>query len=110
MDVSGVDTTQVAVKTTIDGNVENESTVTTVVTAPSKIKINISKNLAVVKDQENSKEIEASVEKSTVEELPKETNTVLVAASIKPALQNRKLSNLPIVEKGEELSGLCSIM
>lgn len=99
-----VDTTHTAVKSSIDGNVELESRPTAIPTAPSRIKINITKPLNTSKEPEESKEKPAA-------ESPLEENTTpLVPASLKPALQGRKLSNLPTVEKGHELSGLCSIM
>ncbi|XP_043289393.1 uncharacterized protein [Venturia canescens] len=102
-----VDTTHTAVKSSIDGNVELDSATTTIPPAPSRIKINITKPLAT-KEPDDSKE--KPKDKSTGESLPEETTTPLVAASLKPALQGRKLSNLPPIEKGHELSGLCSIM
>ncbi|XP_020280817.1 uncharacterized protein LOC109853274 isoform X2 [Pseudomyrmex gracilis] len=101
-----VDTTYTAVKSSIDGNVELESTPAPIVAAPSRIKINITKPLSSNKEPEDTKE------KEKVETPPVEENVEqpLVAVSIKPSLQGRKLSNLPPVEKGQELSGLCSIM
>lgn len=100
-----VDTTYAAVKSSIDGNVELESTPAAIPAAPSRIKINITKPLNINKEPEENKEkvaVETPIEENA--EQP------LVAASIKPSLQGRKLSNLPPVEKGQELSGLCSIM
>ncbi|XP_043252988.1 uncharacterized protein LOC122397706 [Colletes gigas] len=98
------DTTYAAVKSSIDGNVELDSTPAAIPTAPSRIKINITKTLCINKEPEESKE------KPVSETLAEEIAEPLVAASIKPALQGRKLSNLPPVERGQELSGLCSIM
>lgn len=109
IDPAVVDTTQVAVKTSIDGNVENESTAPVIPTATkSKIKINISKPLAAPKEQpdESKDKDKTSDDDIDIVEAPPS----LVPALLKPALQGRKLSNLPVVEKGEELSGLCSIM
>ncbi|KMQ93559.1 pre-mrna cleavage complex 2 protein pcf11 [Lasius niger] len=102
-----VDTTYAAVKSSIDGNVELDSTPALVPAAPSRIKINITKPLNSNKDSEESKEKEKIAVETPVEENAEQP---LVAASIKPSLQGRKLSNLPPVEKGQELSGLCSIM
>lgn len=101
-----VDTTYAAVKSSIDGNVELDSTPPAIPAPPSRIKINITKPLNINKEPEENKEKERAVE------MPVEENAEqpLVAASIKPSLQGRKLSNLPPVEKGQELSGLCSIM
>lgn len=102
-----VDTTYAAVKSSIDGNVELDSTPSLVPAAPSRIKINITKPLNSNKESEESKEKEKIAAETSVEENAEQP---LVAASIKPSLQGRKLSILPPVEKGQELSGLCSIM
>ncbi|XP_025986831.1 uncharacterized protein LOC105195218 isoform X2 [Solenopsis invicta] len=102
-----VDTTYAAVKSSIDGNVELDSTPAAIPAAPSRIKINITKPLNINKDSEENKEKEKVAAETPVEENAEQP---LVAASIKPSLQGRKLSNLPPVEKGQELSGLCSIM
>ncbi|XP_047352069.1 pre-mRNA cleavage complex 2 protein Pcf11 isoform X1 [Vespa velutina] len=99
-----VDTTYAAVKSSIDGNVELDSTPATLPTAPSRIKINITKPLNTSKEPEEPKE------KQIVEPQIEEHTEPLVPASIKPTLLGRKLSTLPPVEKGQELSGLCSIM
>ncbi|XP_076394034.1 pcf11 cleavage and polyadenylation factor subunit isoform X4 [Megachile rotundata] len=101
-----VDTTHAAVKSSIDGNVELDSTPAAIPAAPSRIKINITKPLCVNKEPEESKEKEKHVVETPTEEIIEP----LVPASIKPALQGRKLSVLPPVERGKELSGLCSIM
>lgn len=102
-----VDTTYAAMKSSIDGNVELDSTPALVPAAPSRIKINITKPLNSNKESEENKEKEKITVETSVEE---NTEQPLVPASIKPSLQGRKLSNLPPVEKGQELSGLCSIM
>ncbi|EZA52087.1 Pre-mRNA cleavage complex 2 protein Pcf11 [Ooceraea biroi] len=104
-----VDTTYAAVKSSIDGNVELDSTPAAIPAAPSRIKINITKPLNINKEPEESKEKE---KEKAAAEMPAEENAEkpLVAASIKPSLKGRKLSNLPPVQKGQELSGLCSIM
>lgn len=102
------DTTYVAVKSSIDGNVELDSTPPAIPATTSRIKINITKPLSANKESEENKEKEkaAATAESPVEEKAKP----LVAASIKPSLRARKLVNLPPVQKGVELSGLCSIM
>ncbi|XP_076236158.1 pcf11 cleavage and polyadenylation factor subunit isoform X2 [Calliopsis andreniformis] len=101
-----VDTTYAAVKSSIDGNVELDSTPAAIPAAPSRIKINITKPLCINKEPEESKEKEKPVAETPAEEVTEP----LVPASIKPALQGRKLSNLPPVDRGQELSGLCTIM
>jgi len=101
------DTTYTAMRSTIDGNVELDSTPPPIPTAPSRIKINITKPLNINKEPEENKEKEKMTVDSTIVE---DTEKPLVAASIKPALKNKKLSNLPPVQRGEEMSGLCTIM
>lgn len=100
-----VDTTFVAVKSSIDGNVELDSTPATILAAPNRIKINITKPLPTT-----IKESDEIIESAEVQEEESEVNVVMTPKSVKPALQARKLSNLPMVNKGHELSGLCSIM
>ncbi|KAL0115350.1 hypothetical protein PUN28_010706 [Cardiocondyla obscurior] len=102
-----VDTTYAAVKSSIDGNVELDSTSSAIPAPPSRIKINITKPLNINKEPEESKEKEKVAVETPVEENAEQP---LIPASIKPSLQGRKLSNLPPIEKGQELSGLCSIM
>ncbi|XP_011308584.1 uncharacterized protein [Fopius arisanus] len=101
-----VDTTLAAMTSSIDGNVELESTGSTIPAPQSKIKINITKTLITT-----NKEPEEPKEKPQSSDIVTEENPqLLVPASIKPSLQGRKLSVLPPVQKGHELSGLCSIM
>lgn len=99
-----VDTTLTAVTSSLDGNVELESTPATLPPSSTRIKINISKPLVVNKEPEVPKQKIVLPEIPSVEDLP------LKPASIKSALKGRKLSILPPVERGQELSGLCSIM
>lgn len=99
-----VDTTYTAVKSSIDGNVELESAPTALPTAPSRIKINITKPLTATKESEEPKD------KPNPEIPDNVTPEILRPASIKQSLQGKKLSTLPPVDKGHELSGLCSIM
>ncbi|XP_015603412.1 uncharacterized protein LOC107271676 isoform X2 [Cephus cinctus] len=101
-----VDTTHAAMKSSIDGNVELESAPTSIPAAPSRIKINITKPL----NTSSNKESEEPKEKPQTETPHEENPEPLHPASIKPSLQGRKLSTLPPVDKGHELSGLCSIM
>lgn len=102
-----VDTTYAAMRSSIDGNVELDSTPPALPAAPSRIKINITKPLNINKEPEENKEKGKAADETPVEE---NAEKLLVAASIKPSLKGRKLSNLPPVQKGQELSGLCSIM
>ncbi|XP_014218937.1 uncharacterized protein LOC106647178 [Copidosoma floridanum] len=100
-----VDSTQVEVKSTIDGNIELDSSAPIIPAAQSLIKINIIKPLNSPKEPKETKE-----EKENVEEEKLEKEEPLKPASIKPSLIDRNLSVLPPVFKGEELSALCSIM
>jgi pre-mRNA cleavage complex 2 protein Pcf11 len=131
-----VDTTYAAVACSIDGNVKfDDSPQITPGPAPGKIKINITTLPSVVaKESQNEGEVEMlPADRST----DKEPGPVLADASreygedgageedvdsqeppppgvepvqLKPRLVGRKLSKLPPVMKGTELSGLCSIM
>ena len=109
METVGVvaDSTQVEVKSTIDGNVELESTPSVIPVPQSKIVINISKPIAIVKEsKEKSPETKTAIEEEEETEPP----VPLEPKSLKPALANVNLNVLPPIVKGEELSGLCSIM
>ncbi|KAJ8667668.1 hypothetical protein QAD02_009331 [Eretmocerus hayati] len=104
----GVDTTQVAVKSSIDGNVELDSARPTIRTSSSKIKLNITKSAsAASKDSSKDKQPHKSDKQA---EKPSAPPKPLIPAAIKPGLQGKKLSILPTVDKGHELSGLCSVM
>lgn len=104
-EAAAVDTTQVAVKSTIDGNVELDSAAQILPTSASKIKINITKT--VIPAKETSSSGEKKQPEAVAEPAPAKP---LIAAAVKSSLQGKKLSILPTVEKGHELSGLCSIM
>ncbi|XP_033212729.1 uncharacterized protein LOC117170223 isoform X2 [Belonocnema kinseyi] len=99
-----VDTTHAAMKSSIDGNVELESTPTTIPAAPSKIKINITKPLAAIREPEEQKG------NPVIESFAVENSRPLSPATVKNLLKSRNLKVYPKVEKGEEMSGLCSIM
>ncbi|XP_051175876.1 uncharacterized protein LOC127291029 isoform X2 [Leptopilina boulardi] len=105
-----VDTTHAAVKSSIDGNVELDSAPSTIPTAPSKIKINITKPLATNKEPEEQKEQKEQKDSSVPEISEVENTSPLIPASIKPYIKSRQLQVFPPVEKGEEMSGLCTIM
>lgn len=107
-DAAVVDTTQVVLKSSIDGNVEIESIPVTMPSVSSKIKININlpqRRSASPKDKSENKEQDKSV--TEVEPKPEPE---YVPANIKPALQGRKLSVIPAIEKDKDMSALCSIM
>lgn len=110
-----VDTTHTDVHISIDGNVEfDSSTVTTATpTFGGKIKINISKPLPIVQPKETkevSVESELSMDTFIDPSQPLPPGEEPVQLNVKPALQGLELKRLPPVEKGKELTGLCSIM
>ena len=91
-------------KSSIDGNVELESAPATMPAASSKIKINITKLLTATREPEEQKE------SPVIESLEVENSHPLSPATVKTVLKSRNLKVCPQVEKGEEMSGLCSIM
>lgn len=113
------DTTHADVVPLIDGNVQFESGVMPQSSGISgRIKINITKPIPVLTSRDNSnKELASSeIDNSTNSpELidpsqplpPGEENIQL---NLKPALQGLKVKKAPPVQKGHELTGLCSIM
>lgn len=111
-----VDTTHTDVHVFIDGNVEFDTgTVTT--GAPSfggKIKININKPLPILLPKETTKEVPVESELNTGTFIdpsqPLPPGEEPVQLNLKPTLQGVELKRLPSVEKGRELTGLCSIM
>ncbi|PSN35926.1 hypothetical protein C0J52_07167 [Blattella germanica] len=136
--ITTADTTHTAVACTIDGNVQFEESpqLATAGPIPGKIKINITKSLpaASSKEPQSEGETETSVADQNVDS---ESGPVTTEASresgeegigeeevdtgeppppgvepvqLKPRLVGRKLTELPPVMKGTELSGLCSIM
>lgn len=132
-----VDTTHTAVACSIDGNVKFEdSPQMTSGPVPGKIKINIMKSLTSVAAKESQSEGETEVpaaNQSTDDEpgpVPAEANREsgeegtgeedvesqeppppgVEPVQLKPRLVGRKLTELPPVMKGTELSGLCCIM
>ena len=100
----------------IDGNTELVET-TSSIQVP-KIKLNIS-NLKPKEAEKPSiseteshvpwkqKEIEASEMKAESDELPPGEEP---SVALKPRMMNRRFKQIPIVTKGHEDSGLCSIM
>jgi hypothetical protein len=131
------DTTHAAVACSIDGNVKFEDS-PKITSGPisGKIKINITKSLTSVaaKESQSEGEVETLVaDQSTDNEsdpVPTEANREskeeatsdenvdsqeppppgVESVQLKPRLVGRKLTELPPVMKGTELSGLCSIM
>ncbi|XP_064215104.1 pre-mRNA cleavage complex 2 protein Pcf11 isoform X1 [Tribolium castaneum] len=98
----------------IDGNTEPVSSVpTTTANIGSKIKINISKPLPVIAPKE-PKDISCdsvpSLEPVIDPSQPLPPGEEPVQLNIKPALRGIELKKLPPVQKGSELTGMCSIM
>lgn len=112
------DNSQISVQSSIDGNVQLDSTVNIGTNVHSgKIKINISKPLISssqsssqskeMSDLSNSQSISESLDCS---EPPPPGEEPPLQIKLKPALQGVNLKVMPPVSKGSELSGLCSIM
>ncbi|XP_044254626.1 pre-mRNA cleavage complex 2 protein Pcf11 [Tribolium madens] len=98
----------------IDGNTEPVSSVpTSTANIGSKIKINISKPLPVIAPKE-PKDIPCdsvpSLEPVIDPSQPLPPGEEPVQLNIKPALRGIELKKLPPVQKGSELTGMCSIM
>jgi hypothetical protein len=134
--VPAVDTTYAAVACSIDGNVKFEdSPQITSGPAPGKIKINITTlPSTVAKESQNEGEVEMlqtnhssdNGHGTVLGEAPREYGEEAAGGEdvdlqeppppgvepvqLKPRLVGRKLTELPPVMKGTELSGLCSIM
>ncbi|XP_075235212.1 uncharacterized protein LOC142332584 isoform X2 [Lycorma delicatula] len=123
-----VDTTHRTLGCTIDGNVELDDSSSMMKTAPSKIKINISKPVVNQPPKESSSI--NIIDESSHDEVPVQPPTASAVIPLnlveplqppppgeepcplhlKPRLVGKKLTELPPVSKGTELSGLCSIM
>ncbi|CAG9789369.1 unnamed protein product [Diatraea saccharalis] len=96
-----VDTTQASVQSSLDGNTQLE--VATVRAPPTAIRINISKTVPTL--PERRQEVEKDEPPPPVEEPEPEPEYTM-----KPQLVGLHLSRQPPVQRGSELSGLCSIM
>ncbi|XP_016841286.1 uncharacterized protein LOC100679358 isoform X1 [Nasonia vitripennis] len=76
---------------------------------PSKFQTNCATNISTA----SNKTDEWKKENKMLAESPLEVEPMkllLVPASVKPSLQGKKLTKHPAVEKGAELTGLCSVM
>ncbi|XP_028177523.1 uncharacterized protein LOC114365201, partial [Ostrinia furnacalis] len=98
-----IDTTHTTVLSSIDGNLQLDSAPAT---APvtGGIRINISKSIPAPAPADRLDDVSADDEPLPPGEEPE------LEYTLKPALQGRRLSRQPPVMKGNELSGLCSIM
>lgn len=123
-----VDTTHVAVECSIDGNLQFDDSPQIAISAPPRIKINITKQLGtqavVTKDSKESESDTADNEiPVSTPSLPLSVLNTIVETQqppppgeepgplhLKPRLLGKKLQDLPQLSKGTELSGLCSIM
>lgn len=111
-----IDTTHnTDVHISIDGNVEfDTNTVTTAApTFGGKIKINISKPLPALPAKETKDvplESDLSIDTFIDPSQPLPPGEEPVQLNVKPGLQGVELKRLPPVEKGKELTGMCSIM
>ncbi|XP_074026101.1 uncharacterized protein [Leptinotarsa decemlineata] len=105
---------QTELLSTMDGNMEllsNTSSVPTSGISYNKIKITISKPLPVINQEKKSVGViktPSEICKDPLEPFTPEEE--LEPAALKPPLKNIRLTKLPPVRKGHELTGLCSIM
>lgn len=113
---TSTDTTYADVVPLIDGNVQFESGLPPTSSVSGKIKINITKPLPVLAPKEiNNKDLVSSdVENNSAELIdpsqPLPPGEESIQLNLKPALQGLNVKKLPPVQKGTELTGLCSIM
>uniref|UniRef100_A0A1B6C345 CID domain-containing protein n=3 Tax=Clastoptera arizonana TaxID=38151 RepID=A0A1B6C345_9HEMI len=115
-----VDTTHAAVECSIDGNLQFDDSPQVAISAPPKIKINITKPLSTqppvttdLKEVENESSVTypVNVFNTIVEtQQPPPPGEEPGPLHLKPRLLGKKLQDLPALSKGSELSGLCSIM
>lgn len=105
---TNADTTHTTVLSSIDGNIQFESTRAPAPTLPiGGIRINISKSIPSFITNNDDKlfdDISADDEPLPPGEEPE------LEYKLKPALEGVQLSRQPPLNKGTELSGLCSIM
>lgn len=105
-----VNTNVGVVSCSIDGNLELAQAPAALPSVPNRIKINISKPMLVKPIEETEDESDKVSESEDPEEKadPSEpSNEVIV---LKPKLVGRRLKVLPAKVRGNEISGLCSIM
>ncbi|CAH0719314.1 unnamed protein product, partial [Brenthis ino] len=104
-----IDTTHNTVTSSIDGNVQLEDATQTPVIPFGGIRINISKTISTTTNQE--KEDDKMLEDvSADEELLPPGEEPELEYKLKPSLEGIEFTKQPPVQKGSELSGLCSIM
>ncbi|GLV35194.1 Pcf11 cleavage and polyadenylation factor subunit [Carabus blaptoides fortunei] len=110
--VIAADTTHAEVVSSIDGNVQLSSgpSISQAVGIAGKIKINITKPLLASKDSTSAGDADVTGDGSADSAEPLPPGEEPVQLNLKPALQGLTLVKQPIVSKGTELTGLCSIM
>lgn len=111
--VESTDTTHTEVVSTIDGNVEFESGLppsNNMSGISGKIKINITKPIPAIvpKEKDLTSEEKKNDEIDPSQPLPPGEEPVQL--NLKQALKGIELKKQPVVKKGSELTGLCSIM
>ncbi|KAF5294521.1 hypothetical protein FQA39_LY13375 [Lamprigera yunnana] len=106
------DTTHIEVVSSIDGNVEFDSGPPATTTGISgKIKINITKPIPAVVPKESKDIIEEELKNDFIDpSQPLPPGEEPVQLNVKPDLKGLELKRQPMVKKGSELTGLCSIM
>lgn len=107
-----VATTHTEVMSSIDGNLDFESGVTPASTGlNTKIKINITKPLQAVVTKDTKDVANDDLKNEIVDpSQPLPPGEEPVQLNLKPSLRGVSLKRQPVVRKGVELSGLCSIM
>ncbi|KAK3923779.1 Pre-mRNA cleavage complex 2 protein Pcf11 [Frankliniella fusca] len=106
------DTTSAVVSCSIDGNLELAQAPPTLPTIPNRIKINI-QSKPIVKPIEETKDVSDKEEEGSggegqdgSQQDPSDEKPIV----FKPKLLGRKLKEMPPMRKGNETSGLCSVM
>lgn len=110
-----IETAHLDLVSSIDGNIDLETgTPVSTSSIGGKIKINISKPILPLVQPKETKEpiIESEICAETFIDpsQPLPPGEEPVQLNMKPALKGVELKKLPVVKKGTELTGLCSIM
>lgn len=104
-----IDTTHNTVTSSIDGNVQLEDATQAPVIPFGGIRINISKTIPTTTNQEKDDDKMLEDVSADEEPLPPGEEPEL-EYKLKPSLEGIEFTKQPPVQKGSELSGLCSIM
>lgn len=105
-----IDTTHNTVTSSIDGNVQLDDATPAPVLPLGGIRINISKSIPSFVNQEDKASEKVLDDVSVDDEPLPPGEEPELEYKLKPSLEGVHLSRQPPVQKGSELSGLCSIM